>query len=169
MNSHNNSQPSITRFTTFVVAAAVLVAASLTFTLNWQIGLATLAFGLLLSGISALPSKNFMLHSRFMRAGIFLDISLVLFLQLTRNAVKTAVVEPLTFFQMIHIGSSLTTVLLYVGVLIFGYRLLKHQKNPLELEQYLVTRKRHLLLGKLCIALRTIGYMSMYSFYEYQS
>ena len=62
-------------------------------------------------------------HIRLMLVGIFLDIGLVLFLQVTRHAVQTAMELKLEVLPQLHILFSTLALVCYFPVLWFGWRL----------------------------------------------
>ena len=56
-------------------------------------------------------------HVPLMLAGIFMDIGLVLYLELTKHAVETALEFKLSTLQQLHIASSSVALLLYFPLL----------------------------------------------------
>jgi hypothetical protein len=118
-------------------------------------GIATLSYGLLVTGLINKSKRE--IHARFMTLGIFIDLGLVLTLELQRNAVNTAVQGQLLPIQMAHIGFSSLATALYIPVFVIGVTLLKkpHLRNKL--------RKIHLQLGGFAMLFRTIGWFLMFS------
>lgn len=125
----------------FLAAACLLIA----FTTTPYLGIAGFAFSLMTLGVSARRERK--IHQPLMISAVIIDISLVLFLELTRSAVETAMTEPLNLLQRTHILSSLGAVILYIPAIYFGFR-----SSP-----------RHRKLGPLAYGLRLIGFLTMFS------
>ena len=120
-------------------------------TLNMWI--AVLAWILLSAGL--LKRKERSLHVLLMRSGIVLDIALVLYLQITREAVQTAAEFSLPIMEQIHIGFSTLALLLYFPVLYLGWQLGK--------ESVPAKRALHIRLGLGAYVCRTLGFLFMFS------
>lgn len=101
--------------------------------------------------------RNKIYHPRLMMTGMATDIILVLSLEIQRSAVKTALGFSLNFFQQLHIVFSLIAVLYYVPVFYLG---LKRLKGTATLAQ----QRSHIRLGVTALALRTLGFILMFSF-----
>lgn len=91
-----------------------------------------------------------------MLLGISLDVVLVLFLQVTRSAVQTALKFELTALQQTHIAFSTSALLLYPGVIYLGYKLFNDRQNQ-------TLRARHKAVAITCFILRTFGFLFMFS------
>lgn len=117
--------------------------------------IATLAWFLLSGGLVARKRK--MLHVGLMLTGISLDIGLVLYLQITREAVQTALSFTLSPLELTHIAFSSCALLLYFPVLFLGCRLLK--------ESNLMLRRWHIRLALSAYVTRTFGFLFMFSMY----
>jgi hypothetical protein len=91
--------------------------------------------------------------------GILLDVALVLYLQITREAIQTAVSFTLSPLAQTHIFFSTGALLLYPAVLFYGIRLARDLQNqPL--------RKRHKRIALTAFVLRTLGFLFMFSLLE---
>jgi hypothetical protein len=120
-------------------------------TLNMWI--AVLAWILLTVGL--IKRKERTLHVLLMRLGIVIDIALVLYLQLTREAVQTAAEFSLPVMEQVHIGFSTLALLLYFPVLFLGWQLGK--------ESVPAKRILHIRLGLTAYVCRTLGFLFMFS------
>lgn len=118
--------------------------------------LATVAYACMVSG--ALLRKFPLAHSRLMLTAIVLDLALVLTLQVQRGAVQVAASFELTGLQYVHIGSSTLATVLYFPVLWSGYRL-KTKRTLCSV----AFRRRHVRLGWITFAFRTIGFIAMFT------
>jgi hypothetical protein len=119
-----------------------------------NMGVATLAYFSMLCGL--IFRKDRRAHSLFMGSAMVLDLGLVLLLQLTRNAVGTAAGGALNPMQLIHIGTSLIALLLYVPLTYLGM-MARLQKSTASM------RRNHRLLGMGTFLFRTVGFLSMFS------
>ena len=119
--------------------------------------IATVAWLCLMSGYLARKKRS--THVNLMRAGIFLDIGLVLFLQFTRGAIQTALSFELALLKQLHIAASTIALLLYFPILYLGFQLLKG-KGTAEM------RARHIRLGTTALIFRTLGFLLMFSMWK---
>jgi len=103
-----------------------------------------------------LSRRNRKRHVPLVLAGIFLDVSLVIYLQLTRDAIQTALSFTLSTLEQIHIATSTTALLLYLPVMYFGFKLLRGDRTP-------ATRSMHIRLAVLALFFRTVGFAFMFS------
>jgi hypothetical protein len=117
---------------------------------------ATFAYGCLILGLVERKKRNF--HMSLMLTGIVTDIMLVLILEVTRSAIGTTVGEALSPIQYTHIAVSLMAVLLYVPIVAHGYFLVGQQENKDTI------RSLHMKMGISAFVLRTIGWVTMFSF-----
>lgn len=117
--------------------------------------IATLAWILLSSGLVARKQKA--LHVGLMMTAISLDIALVLYLQITRGAVQTALSFTLSPLEITHIAFSSCALLLYFPVLFLGFRLLRQSSAQL--------RRWHVRLALSAYIARTSGFLFMFSMY----
>ena len=124
-------------------------------TLNMWI--ATLAWALLVVGF--LNRRNTSQHVRFMLAGIFLDIALVLYLQVTRDAIQKAASFSLAILEQVHIGFSTVALLLYFPVLYFGFSLLSKGPDPKIFS-------RHKTCAVTAFIFRGLGFVFMFSMWK---
>ena len=98
-------------------------------------------------------------HVSLMLAGIITDISLVLFLQFTRDAIQKALGFTLSTVQQLHILSSTIAFLLYFPVLYLGFRMIKAGVTP-------AMKQRHIQLGTMALLFRTVGFILMFSMWK---
>lgn len=91
-----------------------------------------------------------------MLSGITADITLVLYLQVTRSAVQRAMGPGLELLHRLHIASSTLALLLYIPTLYFGIKLLKHGVTA-----ELITKHKWVAVPALIF--RTIGFVLMFS------
>jgi len=117
-------------------------------------GLATLAFAFLCIGL--INRRHRAQHVIFMNLGIALDLSIVLALEIQRNAVATAMSFTLSPLQQAHIGTSLLATLLYVPVLILGWKRYRGSSRA-------GLRVWHLRLGLAAFVFRALGFISMFA------
>lgn len=115
---------------------------------------ASLAYFLMLAGFAVRRhSRNW--HARLMLTAMSIDLALVIFLQVQKGVIQTAVGEALGLLARVHIGSSLAATALYIPMLYLGFRLLSD--NPLKMRQL------HKRIGIAAFTLRTIGFFTMFS------
>lgn len=122
--------------------------------LDWKKGFATLAYALLLAGIFFRKKKE--IHAPLMILGIGLDLFLVIFLSVFRNAISVAANEPLNLIQYGHVSASTFAVILYFPVFYLG--MIRYGGNA-STEQ----KRQHRNFGLLAIIFRTVGYVLMFS------
>jgi hypothetical protein len=115
--------------------------------------IATVAWVLLSIGV--LFRKRRGVHVSLMITGIVLDIGLVLYLQVTREAVQTALEFSLKPLEQVHIGFSTLALVLYFPVLFLGFKLLLGPTASL--------RKLHITLGSMAYVFRSAGFIFMFS------
>lgn len=120
-------------------------------TLNMWI--ASCAWLLLVLGYGFRSRRDF--HVPLVLAGILLDVGLVGYLQLTRDAVQTALEFKLGAFQQLHIGASTTALVLYPVVVITGVRMLSTPSPRL--------RSIHRRFALTALGFRTAGFILMFS------
>jgi len=121
-----------------------------------HMGFATFAYSLLIFGLIHRKNKSF--HSKTMTLAIGFDISLVLFLELTRSAVDTAVKFELTLGQKTHIVTSLVSVLLYLPLLFMGFKMFLNSDLSAKYRSW------HISFGGAAMVFRTIGLLTMFYF-----
>ena len=119
--------------------------------------IATAAWLCLVAGYLKRKSKS--THVLLMRTAIFTDIALVLYLQVTRGAVQTALSFNLTLLKQLHIGTSTIALLLYFPVLYLGFRLLQGKGTAR-------TRALHIRIAMTAFVFRTLGFFLMFSMWK---
>ena len=118
-------------------------------------GVATLAYLLMVCGL--MKRKEPEVHRVFMGAAMFIDVSLVLILELQRSAVNTAVTEAMNGMQYTHIVASTAAVVLYFPLIYLGISNYRNKNSKLS------RRKAHKRLGITAFIFRTIGFLTMFS------
>jgi len=88
-----------------------------------QMYIASIAWLALVLGV--LQRRNRKRHVALMLFGIAIDITLVLYLQVTRSAIQTALEFKLDIVQQLHIWLSTAALVLYFPVMFLGFRLLR--------------------------------------------
>ncbi len=121
-------------------------------TINMYI--ATVAWLLLTYGF--LKRKSRTIHVPCMLSGIALDFALVIYLQLTKEAIQTAVSFNLSFWQQAHIAVSSIAMLLYLPIIFLGFKLFYKTASASQ-------RQIHTRIGKTALLLRTCGFVLMFS------
>lgn len=96
-------------------------------------------------------------HVPLVLSGIILDLLLVVYLQLTRDAVETALSLEVSLLGGIHIICSSLAGILYFPLFYTGILLISHNESP-------AIRKTHRLLGTTALLFRTLGFLFMFSF-----
>ena len=116
--------------------------------------IATGAWLMLVLGVFARKTRR--VHVPCMLVGIATDIALVLYLQVTREAIQTALSFKLELLKQIHIGLSTVALVLYFPVLYLGFRLLQG-KGSYKL------RMLHIRVAVTAFFFRCLGFMFMFS------
>jgi hypothetical protein len=117
-------------------------------------GVATFAYLSMVGGVFV--RRNAQLHATLMATAMTLDVGLVLVLEATRHATRTAIGPALNPLQMLHVGSSLAAVLLYVPLAWIGLSNIRNESTAGQ-------RKAHRILGMTAFTFRTIGLLLMFS------
>ena len=119
---------------------------------------ATLAWTLLILGY--LQRRNRRRHIPLMLTGIFIDIGLVFYLQITRSAIQTAVSFSLSWIRQLHVISSTLAFVLYFPVLASGWKLATGRGGR-------DLRRQHIRLATTALVLRTLGFLLMFSLWKF--
>ena len=101
--------------------------------------------------------KNRQIHATLMSTAIATDVAIVLLLQIQKHVIGTALSSTLNTWQQLHVLASVIAVLLYLPVVILGYRLLWQQAGR-------VARLWHIRLALTAFFFRTLGLILMFSF-----
>lgn len=119
--------------------------------------LATLAFVLIVAGWTQRRRRD--RHVPLVLAGIAIDLTLVVFLEVTRGVVEkvagAAPHDPFPTMRWLHIASSSAAVVLYLPTLWFGFRMLRGADDA-------ATRKRHAAVATLALVARSVGFVCMW-------
>ena len=113
---------------------------------------ASISYFLLLNG--ALFCEDRRIQAWFMSGGVLIDLSLVLFLEISRSAIGEAIQSPLNPYQRGHILCSLLAVLLYFPAMLLGLKTIRAGKNKNQL---------HRRIGQAALFFRSIGFVLMFS------
>lgn len=125
--------------------------------------IATLNFFLLLSGFT-LRHRNRNAHAVLMSLGVFSDLSLVLALQIQRDAIQTAAAFKLSALNQAHIFTSTAATVLYIPMVVIGISLFRAKtRTPNSRKQTL-----HRRIGWTVLVLRTLGFFLMFSMLGHQ-
>ena len=98
-------------------------------------------------------------HLIFVVCGIVIDLGLVLYLQVTRSAIQTALSFSLDPLQQIHIGLSTLALMMYFPTLYFALRRLRGN----EASGTFVMYKRFVIPA---FILRCLGFLFMFSMWQ---
>jgi hypothetical protein len=116
---------------------------------------ATVAYGSLVLGL--IHRRNRSLHPKLMLLGMAIDLTIVLILEVQRDAIGTALSFSLAALQQAHIGCSSVALLLYFPTLYLGWMLWSAKGGPQH-------RKLHLRVAITAFVFRTLGFLLMLSF-----
>lgn len=125
------------------------------FTLTPYMVVATISYFCLLMGLAFKKRKK--VHAALMGTGIFIDLAIVLILEVTRHAVNTALDFSLSPLQQLHIATSTIATVLYFPVVALGvFRFLGKGDSDRS-------RRLHMKLGISAFVFRTLGFLLMFS------
>jgi len=130
--------------------------AGLSFFVTPYMILASLAYFLMVAGLIYRTER--LVHMRLMITSVTLDVLLVLILEAQRSAVKTAVVDSLSYSQYTHIIFSLLAVLMYAPAVYLGWKRYTGKSTDSQ-------NKYHRYVGLTAFLLRSVGYVFMYSMF----
>ena len=122
---------------------------------------ASCAYFAMLAGLLLRKHKTW--HLRLMNLAIASDLALVLVLQYKRSAIQTALGFTLNGWQQAHVGFSTLATLLYIPVLIIGWRLARSQRARGESQEPSSLRRMHRGLAIPAFVFRTLGFLLMFS------
>lgn len=117
--------------------------------------IATFAWVLLVLGFLARKKRS--RHIPLMHSAIILDVGLVLYLQVTRDAVQTAMEFSLSLPEQIHILFSTLALVLYFPVLYLGWAVVRGKSGA---------RSKHRKLALVTFVCRTLGFLFMFSMWQ---
>mgnify|MGYP001598297803 FL=1 len=120
-------------------------------------GLATLSYLLLCRGLYALKTDRSR-HPKWMSAGILLDLSLVLILQIQRQAIQEAASGSLAPLQLAHVLFSTLATVGYLGLLPVGIALVRRPALRSTSLKIL-----HARFGAATFLARSLGFILMFS------
>ncbi len=121
---------------------------------TFYMAFATLAYSFMCFGVLNRTTQK--IHSKFMAFAIAIDFSIVLTLEINRNAIKKALAFSLLPLQQTHIVMSSVALLFYFPIAYLGIKALNHKLTKKE-------RKLHMRLGITCFIFRSIGFVLMFS------
>lgn len=116
--------------------------------------ISSLAYSFFIWGIYFRKKKK--IHAALMSTGMFMDIAMVLILELSRGAMDTVFGGTLDTFPILHVACSSLSLFAYIPVIFLGYGMYFGW----------ISRRRltlHVYLGLLAFTLRTLGYIFMFS------
>lgn len=117
-------------------------------------GAATLAYSLMVAGIYfRLRAKH--LHRALMFSAMGIDLCLVLLLEFQRDAIGTVIALDMGILPLAHVVCSTAALLLYPFLIYLGRNLWSIPSPK--------TRRKHRLLGITAFALRSLGFVLMFS------
>ena len=119
--------------------------------------IATFAWACLVLGY--LRRKDTKTHVPLVVVGILTDVLLVIYLQITRSAVQTALEFSLGPLQQIHIAFSSIALILYVPTLVLGVKLYRKIAGD-------CTKSKHKKLAIAALIFRTLGFLFMFSMWK---
>ena len=118
--------------------------------MNQNVQCAILAWLLLVNGL--ILRKKTSWHVPLMLSGMFLDIDIVINLQITKKAVQTVIAMEMSPLKQVHVFFSTLAFILYPVIIYLGNKLLKGEKN---------LKKLHVQIAIAAFTFRTIGLICM--------
>lgn len=118
--------------------------------MNENVICAILAWLLLVNALILRKKTKF--HVPLALAGIFLDIALVVLLQIKKNAIQTVLAMEMSPLRQVHVIFSTLAFISYPAIIYLGGKLLKGEKTFKNL---------HLKIAIAAFAFRTIGLLCM--------
>ncbi len=116
---------------------------------------ATIAFLFLVFGVAS--RKRTKVHVPLMLAGIGIDTTLVIALQIQRNVIQDAMTQNYSFLESSHILSSSIAFALYFPTVFLGARQFLGKGSP-------AGRSWHIRIALAAFAFRATGFLLMFSF-----
>ncbi len=141
------------------LSASVLAAAVVGWLARPYMGLATLSYGILLTGVFA-TLRGSKLHANLMSLGVAADIAQVLWIELSRGAIAETLRMELPPLPLLHVITSALAVVCYAPALWLGKRAFKTKPGH-------PARKIHRAFGIAALSLRTVGFLLMFSLISY--
>lgn len=115
-------------------------------------------FAYLLMGVGFFFRKQKKIHIPLVSLAIFLDILIVLILELERDAILTAVSFELSMTEQLHILFSTLALICYFPMIYLGVRLARRTAT-----HYQKIKNIHRTLGTITFVFRSIGFVFMFS------
>ncbi len=143
--------------TTLTLLALVILAAGLGLFTTAYMGCAALAYFLMVWGICARKGQR-VLHRRLMFSAMGIDLSLVLLLELQRDAIGTVISLEMNTLPLLHVLFSALAVVCYVPMILMGRKLWAAENVKL--------RTWHRRIGWTTFLLRSLGFLLMFSLLE---
>lgn len=116
--------------------------------------IAAVAWVLLVIGLVKRDRRT--VHVTSMLVAFALDFALVLYLQVTKDAVQRAVGFELSSLGQLHVLTSTVAILLYLPVFWLGCKLMRGSATPVD-------RRWHIRLALTAFIFRTLGFTLMFS------
>lgn len=110
----------------------------------------------ILLSLGLILRSNRKIHVSCMLSGIVLDLGIVAYIQVTKNAVNNVLHNSIDLLPLLHIGTSTIAVILYFPVLYLGFSLLKGPRN-------ITTVNAHKKVALTAFFFRTLGFILMFS------
>lgn len=115
---------------------------------------ATVAYGFLVTGLLVRTRRD--IHPWLMASGLFIDLILVIVLQIQRGVIQGAVTESYSMLQRGHILSSTIAFALYFPLVYFAVRQLLRIGDAKE-------RLWHIRIGVTAFSFRSVGFVLMFT------
>lgn len=132
----------------------ILLILIFSYTSSIYMSLASLSYFLIVWGF-LVRKTNRIQHIRLMNTGIIIDLGLVLTLEFQRQAIDTALSFDMSWPEQAHIGFSTLATVLYIPLLITGWKMFKAPNPKL--------RKIHIPLGVSAFIFRSLGFIFMFT------
>lgn len=120
--------------------------------------LSTISYAVLVCGM--IFRKHSHWHALMMGSGVLLDLTIVVILQSTREAIETATGGALTPFQLTHVISSFFSVMSYFPLVILGLWIFVRDRRDPGRRAW---AKWHRRVGVFALFFRTLGFVLMFS------
>jgi hypothetical protein len=127
---------------------------------SFYMGAASFAYFLMVLGLRYRRESR-LAHRKLMFSAMGIDLSLVLLLEIQRNAIETVAAFDLTAWQFSHVLASTLAVTLYLPMIILGKKLWEREDARIRLW--------HKRIGITAFVLRSAGFLLMFSLLSRQT